>query len=231
MSRLKILMIVSSLNNTKCLYFPMDSPQEMINEIAEVSNTMKTILYKGIIETKQNKFTYQHYIPKNDDNEVEEIENQDRPVFFICSDKSCQDNKIEKVFKEIFDILNETNQKDSKITNETKTKIGKIFLKYQNINNIKESNTNDIKFGEIEELAGLDMKSRTNSTFFEISDTMNLNDPKKRSRLRNMENKKREEIENIKRWRKVKFFYLIISIILLMVTLLSIILLWNKTNN
>ena len=225
MSRLKILMIVSSLNNTRCLYFPMDSPQEMINEIAEVSNTMKTILYKGIIETKQNKFTYQHYIPKNDNKEVEEIENQDRPVFFICSDKSCQDNKIEKVFKEIFDILNDINQIDSKITNETKTKIGKIFLKYQNINNIKESNTNDIEFGVIEELTGLDMKSRTNSTFFEISDTMNLNDPKKRSRLRNMENKKREEIENIKRWRKVKCFYLFISIILLMLTIFSIILL------
>ena len=38
---------------------------------------MKTILYKGIFETNRNKFIYQHYIPKEINEEVEDIETQD----------------------------------------------------------------------------------------------------------------------------------------------------------
>ena len=221
MSRLKTLMIISSTNNSRSIYFPMDSPQEMINELEEVANRMKTVLYKGIIETQQNKFTYQHYIPKNDIKESDENETQDRPIIIISSDKSCKDNKIEKVFEEIFESLNELNQKNSKMSDEAKTKIGNIFLKYQNINEIKESNLKEIEFGTIEELTGFDTKSVSNSTFFDTSES--IADPKRRSRLRNMEKKKREEIENIKRWRKIKIVYLFISIILLILTIFSII--------
>ena len=46
MSRLKILMIVSSTNNERCHYFPIDSNQELINEIGEVSFRMKTVMNK-----------------------------------------------------------------------------------------------------------------------------------------------------------------------------------------
>ena len=221
---LKIMMIVSSSINSRCQYFPIDSTQELINEIAEVSQRMKTNLYKGIIETNRNKFTYQHYIPKDLKEDAENIDNQDYPVIFICSDKLYKDNKIEKIFKEIFEYLNGINQKDSVLTNETKTKIARIFLKYKNMNNIIENDTNEIEFGVIEEFTGFDLKSgNTISSNFEISDTMNLNDAKKRSRLRNMEKKRREEIENIKRWKKIKCIYLFISIILLICTLYSII--------
>ena len=221
---LKILMIVSSSNNSRSQYFPIDSPQDLINEIAEVSHRMKTNLYKGIIETNRNKFTYQHYIPKDINEDAENIENQEHPVISICSDKLYKDNKIENIFKEIFEYLNEINQKDSIITNETKTKIARIFLKYKNMNNIRENDTNETEFGVIEEFTGFDMKSGTTiSSNFEISDTMNLNDAKKRSRLRNMEKKRREDIENVKRWKKIKCIYLFISIILLIGTLYSII--------
>ena len=221
---LKIMMIVSSSINSRCQYFPIDSTQELINEIAEVSQRMKTNLYKGIIETNRNKFTYQHYIPKDLKEDTENIDNQDYPVIFICSDKLYKDNKIEKIFKEIFEYLNGINQKDSVLTNETKTKIARIFLKYKNMNNIIENDTNEIEFGVIEEFTGFDLKSgNTISSNFEISDTMNLNDAKKRSRLRNMEKKRREEIENVKTWKKIKCIYLFISIILLIGTLYSII--------
>ena len=222
---LKILMIVSSSNNSRCQYFPIDSPQDLINEIAEVSHRMKINLYKGIIETNRNKFTYQHYIPKDLINEDDEnIENQEHPVIFICSEKLYKDNKLEKVFKEIFEYLNEINQKDSALSNDAKTKIAKIFLKYKNMNNIKENDTNETEFGVIEEFIGFDIKSGTSTiSNIEVSDTMNLNDAKKRSRLRNMEKKRREEIENIKRWKKIKCIYLFISIILLICTLYSII--------
>ena len=220
---LKILMIVSSGNNNRCQYFPMDSPQELINEIAEVSNRMKTILSKGIIETNRNKFAYQHFLPKEINEENEDILAQDYPVIFICSDKLYQNNKIDLIFKEIFNCLNEKEQKNTKISNEEKTQIARIFLKYKKMNDIKESDSNETEFGVIEEFTGFDMKSFTTSSCYEASDTMNLNDPKKKSRMRNLEKKRRKEIENIKKWKKIKLIYLFISIILLIATIISII--------
>lgn len=222
---LKILMIGSSSNSNRYHYFPIDSTQDLINEIAEVSYRMKTVLYKGIVETNIHKFTYQHYIPKESAIEDEDAEIGDHPIIIICSDKSYKDNKIDMIFKEIFEGLNEINLKDAKITNEVKSKIAKVFLKYQNMNNIKENDINEAEFGVIEEFIGFDKTGSSSSRFYESSDT--INDPKKRSKLRNMEKKKREEIENLKKWRTVKCFYLFISIILLMATISSIFIFWN----
>lgn len=230
MSRLKIMMIVSSLNKSKSQYFPKDSPEELINEIAEVSNRMRTVLYKGIIETNINKFTYQHYTFEQNNEEEEEKEKKDYPIIFICSDKSCKDSKIENVFKEIFECLKKANQIDSKISNETKRDIAKIFLKYKNIETPKETNDKETEFGIFEENTGLNMTCES-STFFDISESINLNDSKKRYMLRNMEKKKRDEIENIKRWKKIKIFYLIISIILLLVAIASIPFAWKWAQN
>jgi len=215
MSKIKIMMIVSSLNNFRCQYFPMDSPQGLVNEIAEVSSRMKTSLNKGIIETNKNKFTFQHYISKENSNE-EEDEKKDNPVIFICSDLSYQDKKIEKIFNEMFECLKNVGQKDSKISNETKKNLAQIFLKYQDAND----NNKSTDFGVIEEYTGYDMSSGTSTSFFEISQT--LNDSKKKKKLKDIEKKRKEEIENIKRWKKVKILYLIISIILLLITILSI---------
>ena len=211
------MMIVSSLNNLRCQYFPMDSPQELINETAEVSSRMKSSLYKGIIETNKNKFTYQHYLSGENNNEEGEDEKKDNPVIFICSDLSYQDKKIEKIFGEMFECLKNVGQKDSKISIETKKQLAQIFLKYQNNNNSK-----DTDFGVIEEYTGFDMNPGSSTSFFEISQTMSLNDSKKRKKLRDIEKKRREEIENIKRWKKVKILYLIISIVLLLITLITI---------
>ncbi len=228
MSRLKIIMIVSTTNNIRPTFYPMDSPQDLLNEILEVANRMKTVINKGIIETRLNKFTYQQYIPSEEDDEgeeqIEKTENldiPDRPVIFICSDKSYKDIKLEKVFNEINEILNEVNQKNSKISQQTKSKIGKIFLKYQNMNEIRECDNKEIEFGTIEEMTGFNMKSVSNSTICDMTDT--ISDAKRRSKLRDMEKKKKEEIENVKRWRKIKIVYLFISIILLMLTIGSIV--------
>ena len=222
MPQLKILMIVSSSKNTRCQYFPPDASQELINEIGEVSNRMKIVLFKGIIETNINKFTYQHYISQEINMENEDEEIPEHPVICICSDKSYPDNKLEKIFKEINEKINESGQKDTKISNELKKIIGNIFIKYQDSNNIKEINNKEIEFGVIEEFIGFDNQSISGCSYFDSSDTLNTNDPKKRSRLRNIEKKKREEIENIIRWKKIKVIYLFISIILLMVTICSI---------
>ena len=184
---------------------------------------MKTILYKGIVETNRNKFAYQVYLPNEIDQDAEDIETRDYPVIFICSDKLYQNNKIEVIFQEIFKCLNEKGQKDTKITSEQKKEIARIFLKYKKMNDIKESDSNDTEFGVIEEFIGFDMKSGTTTSLYDASDTMNLTDPKKKSRFRNMAKKRREEIENIKKWKKIKCVYLFISIILLIGTIISII--------
>ena len=223
MSKIKIMMIVSSLNNFRCQYFPMDSPQELVNEIAEVSSRMKSSLYKGIIETNKNKFTYQHYISEENNNN-EENEKKDNPVIFICSDLSYQDKKIEKIFNEMFECLKNVGQKDSKISIETKKNLAQIFLKYQNVND----NNKNTEFGVIEEYTGFDMTSGSSTSFFEISQIMTLNDSKKKKKLKDIEKKRRNEIENIKRWKKVKILYLVISIVLLLVTILSIPLVLNR---
>ena len=218
MSKIKIMMIVSSLNNCRCQYFPMDSPQELINEIAEVSSRMKTSLYKGLIETNKNKYTYQHYISEENNNNEEEGERKDNPVIFICSDLSYQDKKIEKIFIEMFEYLKKIGQKDSKISIETKKNLAQIFLRHQNVTD----NNKDTEFGVIEEYTGCDMTSGTSSSFFEITQTISLNDSKKKKKLKDIEKKRRDEIENIKRWKKVKMLYLVISIVLLFITLISI---------
>ena len=224
MPSLNLLMIVSCSNNPRAYYFPNNSTQDLVNEVTEVSYRIKTILNKGIIETETYKITYEHYIPKESKDailEEEDNEIKDHPVIVICSDKFYQNNTIEKLFKEIVESLNRINQKDSNIAKEAKSKIAKIFLKYQNMNNIKESNIDDIEFGVIEEFIGLDKSESTSSRFYEISDTMT--DAKKRSKLRHLEKKKKEEIDNIKSWKKIKCCYLFINIILLMITIYLII--------
>ena len=233
MSRLNILMIVSSSNNSISYYFPKTSTQDLVNEIAEVSLRIKTIFNKGIIETDTYKCTYEHYIPKETKDfilEEEDNEIKDHPIIVIFSDKSYKNNIIEKLFKEIFESLNRINQKDSNISKEGKSQIAKIFLKYQNMNNIKESNNDDdIEFGVIEEFFGLEKSESTSSRFYEVTDS--LTDAKKRSKLRNMEKKKREEIDNIRSWKKIKCCYLFINIILLMITISLIFIFWNDLLN
>ena len=93
--------------------------------------------------------------------------------------------------------MNEINQKDSNISNEAKIKIAKIFLKYKNINVIKEKESNKNEFAVLEEILGFEKNSYTSSCY-EASDAMNIN-AKKRSWLRNLEKRRREEIGNIKR--------------------------------
>ena len=232
MSRLNILMIVSSSNNSISYYFPKMSTQDLVNEIAEVSLRIKTIFNKGIIETNTYKFAYEHYIPKESKDfilEEEDNEIKDHPVIVICSDRSYKNNIIEKLFKEIFESLNKIKQKDSNISKEGKSKIAKIFLKYQNMNNIKESNNDDTEFGVVEEFIGFDKSESTSTRFYEDTDTMT--DAKKRSKLRNMEKKKREEIDNIRSWKKIKCCYLFINIILLMVTISLIFIFWEDVSN
>ena len=60
---MKLLMLVNSSNDTMCEYFPIDSSQKLINEVHDLTNSIKNIPSQGSIETSQNKFFYRQYNP------------------------------------------------------------------------------------------------------------------------------------------------------------------------
>ena len=55
---MKLMMLVNSSNDNMCEYLPNDSPQKLINEVHDLTNSIKNIPSQGSIETSQNKFLY-----------------------------------------------------------------------------------------------------------------------------------------------------------------------------
>ena len=223
MSKMKMLMFVNTTSENLCEFLPSDSPQKLINELHDVSNSLKNIPSQGSIQTTQNKFVYRQFNPgeKNVKSKDEDI-----LVLFVCTDIKYKDTLISKFFDEAFKSLSLKSYSNFKLVPEAKTKIAKIFYKYQNENNINKEILDlekfNLDFGTLSEFTSLDIDTKKNNNSVSIYGLMESMDEKdsKRSHKGKGEIRVPIEITKIRKWRNLKCIFLFINLILIIVTIL-----------
>ena len=223
MSKMKMLMFVNTTSENLCEFLPSDSPQKLINELHDVSNSLKNIPSQGSIQTTQNKFVYRQFNPgeKNVKSKDEDI-----LVLFVCTDIKYKDTLISKFFDEAFKSLSLKSYANFKLVPEAKTKIAKIFYKYQNENNINKEILDlekfNLDFGTLSEFTSLDIDTKKTNNSVSIYGLMESMDEKdsKRSHKGKGEIRVPIEITKIRKWRNLKCIFLFINLILIIVTIL-----------
>lgn len=226
---MKMMMIVNSSNENICDYYPSDSPQKLVNELHDVTNGFKNILSKGNIETATNKFNFMQYIPLSNNKNTDE----DKLVIFICSEKNFKDTTIDTFFNKSIEILEKSNYDHYKINEDTKINLAKLFLMYQDCNDVKSQNTNwdtySFDYGSINEFTSLGLNPKhKESLIYGLSETIDEKELKKINRSLMSERSNPVEMEKIKQWKKLKCVYLAIDILLLVAAVISLSIIINK---
>ena len=230
---MKMLMFVNTTNENLCEFLPSDSPQKLINELHDVSNSIKNIPSQGSIQTTQNKFVYRQYNPgkKNVNSKEEDI-----LVLFVVTDIKYKDNLISKFFDEAFKSLSLKSYSNFKLLPEAKTKIAKIFYKYQNENNINEEVLDlekcNLDYGTLSEFTSLDIdtkKTNNSVSIYGLMESIDEKEPKKTPKGKG-EIRVPIEITKIRKWRNLKCIFLFINIILIVITVLLFYLFIGKSD-
>lgn len=217
MSKMKMMMIVNSSNDNLCEYLPNDSPQYLMNELKDLTNSLKNIPSQGSTETLKNKFVYRQYSPNKNFSKEE-----DQLVIFICCDLSFKDNIITKFFDEIQENFSNNSYKGFKLDPDTKKIIAKTFYKYHDSNNINKEITDwkkyNLEFATLREYTSLDIDTKKTSqslSIYGIIDSMDEKDISKINKGTNGAIRLPIEVSKIKKWKTLKCFLLIINIILI----------------
>ena len=223
MSKMKMLMFVNTTSENLCEFLPSDSPQKLINELHDVSNSLKNIPSQGSIQTTQNKFVYRQFNPGKN---YAKSKDEDILVLFVCTDIKYKDTLISKFFDEAFKSLSLKSYANFKLVPEAKTKIAKIFYKYQNENNINKEILDlekfNLDFGTLSEFTSLDIDTKKTNNSVSIYGLMESMDEKdsKRGHKGKGEIRVPIEITKIRKWRNLKCIFLFINLILIIVTIL-----------
>ena len=223
MSKMKMIMLVNTTNENLCEFLPNDAPQKLINELHDVSNSLKNIPSQGCIQTTQNKFFYRQFNPEK---KIISSKEEDVLVLFACTDIKYKDNMVSKFFDEAFNALTLKSYSNFKLVPEAKTKIAKVFYKYQSQDNINKEildlENNNLEFGTINEFTSLDIdtKKRTHSvSMYGLMDSIDEKDLKKDSKG-NGEVRVPIEVTKIRKWRTLKCIFLFINLIMIGLTVL-----------
>ena len=218
---MKMMMIVNSSNDNLCEYLPNDSPQDLMNELKDIANSLKNIPSQGSTQTTKNKFSYRQYSPNK--NFAKE---EDKLVIFICCDLSYKDNIITKFFDEIQKNFSNNSYKSFKLAPETKKIIAKIFYKYQDSNNINKEITDwknyNLEYATVREYTSLDIdtkKTTQSLSIYGIIDSMDEKDISKVNKGTNGSIRVPIEVSRIKKWKTLKCFFLFINIILIVLAI------------
>ena len=223
MSKMKMLMLVNTTSENLCEFLPSDSPQKLINELHDVSNSLKNIPSQGSIQTTQNKFVYRQFNPGKN---YAKSKDEDVLVLFVCTDIKYKDTLISKFFDEAFKSLSLKSYANFKLVPEAKTKIAKIFYKYQIENNINKEILDlekfNLDFGTLSEFTSLNIDTKKANNSVSIYGLMESIDEKdsKRSHKGKGEIRVPIEITKIRKWRNLKCIFLFINLILIVVTIL-----------
>ena len=217
MSKMKMLMIVNSSNDNICEYLPNDSPQDLMNELKDLTNSLKNIPSQGITETIKNKFAYRQYSP----NKIFS-KDEDKCVIFICCDLAFKDSIINKFFDEIQKNFSNNSYKNFKLNPETKKIIAKTFYKYSDSNNINKEITDwkkyNLEFATVREYTSLDIdtkKTTQSLSIYGIIDSMDEKDISKVNKGTNGSIRVPIEVSKLRKWKILKCFFLFINIILI----------------
>jgi len=223
MSKMKLIMFVNTSNENLCEFLPNNSPQKLVNELHDVSNTLKNIPSQGCIQTTQNKYFYKQYNPEKNIKSKEE----DMLVLFVCTDIKYKDNLVSKFFDEAFNSLSLKSYQNFKLVPEAKTKIAKIFYKYQNQDNINNEILDvekfSLDFGTISEFTSLDIDTKKTSnsvSIYGLMESMDEKDSKREKQGPNGEIRVPIEITKIRKWRNLKCIFLFINIAMIIITIL-----------
>ena len=223
MSKMKLIMFVNTSNENLCEFLPNDSPQKLVNELHDVTNTLKNIPSQGCIQTTQNKYFYKQYNPGKNIKSKEE----DMLVLFVCTDIKYKDNLVSKFFDEAFNSLSLKSYQNFKLVPEAKTKIAKIFYKYQNQDNINNEILDvekfNLDFGTISEFTSLDIdtkKTNNSVSIYGLMESMDEKDSKREKQGPNGEIRVPIEITKIRKWRNLKCIFLFINIAMIIITIL-----------
>ena len=224
MSKFHLMMIVSTLNDSLYQYYPKDSNPDLINEMKDVVNRMKTVIHKGLIQTKTKNFYYRGYLEEKYYLNENFSYDEDRPVIFICTDKLYKEKIIDKFYDELFKIISNQNMSASfSYSNEIKNNLALVYEKYKDMNEnstIGGSESGNLEFGVINENNSNNLSKNTISETSETSEIFENNIYKRKQR-RGREIQKKQEIENIIKWKNVKCFYLVLNSILLILVILA----------
>jgi len=219
---MKMMMLVNSSNDNLCEYLPNYSPQNLINEVHDLANSIKNIPSQGSIETSKNKFIYRQYNPTKKISKEE-----DKLVIFICCDLNYKDDIINKFIYKVFELINTNNYKNYKLNSGTKKSIAKLFYKYQYENSIdteiKDWKDYSLEFGTLREITNFDIDTRkTNQSIsiYGILDSMDEKDVTKFSKGTNGEIRIPIEASRIKKWKNLKCVFLFINFILLVAVII-----------
>ena len=233
MSKMKMMMIVNSSNDNLCEYLPNDSPQDLMNEIKDIANSLKNIPSQGSTQTTKNKFSYRQYSPNK--NFAKE---EDKLVIFICCDLSYKDNIITKFFDEIQKNFSNNSYKSFKLAPETKKIIAKIFYKYQDSNNINREITDwknyNLEYATVREYTSLDIdtkKTTQSLSIYGIIDSMDEKDISKVNKGTNGSIRVPIEVSRIKKWKTLKCFFLFINIILIVLAIFFVLYIIGQPEN
>ena len=217
MSMMKMMMIVNSSNDNLCEYLPNDSPQDLMNDLKDITNSLKNIPSQGSTETIKNKFVYRQYSPNK--NFAKE---EDKLVIFICCDLAFKDNIITKFFDEIQQNLSINSYKNFKLNPEVKKIIAKTFYKYQDSNNINKEITDwknyNLEYATLREYTNLDIETKKTTqslSIYGMIDSMDEKDISKVNKRTNGSIRVPIEVSRIKKWKILKYFFLFINIILI----------------
>ena len=209
-------------NENLCEFLPNDSPQKLINELHDVSNSLKNIPSQGSIQTTQNKFVYRQFNPEKKNSRST---NEDILVLFVCTDIKYKDILISKFFDEAFKSLSLKSYENFKLAPEAKANIAKIFYKYQNENNtnkeIIDLENYNLDFGTLSEFTSLDIdtkKTNNSVSIYGLLESIDEKDSKRRNKGKKV--KVPIEITKIRKWRNLKCVFLFINLILIIVTCL-----------
>ena len=223
MSKMKMIMLVNSANESLCEFLPNDSPQKLISELHDVSIALKRIPSKGCIQTTQNKFVYKQYNPSRKNTKSKE---EDVLVIFICTELKYKDKLISKFFDEVFNSLSLNSYSNYKLNTQVKKKIGNIFYKYQDENNINKENIiierDNLEFGTLNDFTSLDIDSkRTNNSIsiYGLIESMDEKDAKTLHKGDKGEIRVPLEISKVKKWKTLKCIFLFINIMLIALTI------------
>ena len=232
MSKMKLIMFVNTSNENLCEFLPHDSPQKLVNELHDITNSLKNIPSQGCIQTTQNKFFYRQFNPGKSLKSKEE----DILVLFVCTDIKYKDNLVSKFFDEAFNSLSLKSYSNFKLVPEAKINIAKIFYKYKNQDNINKEILDlekfNLDFGTISEFTSLDIDSKKTNNSVSIYGLMESIDEKdsKREKLgQNGEIRVPIEITKIRKWRNLKCIFLFIKIVMIIIAVLLFYYLLGKT--
>ena len=234
MQNLKLILILNTSSNEVCEYYPRNTSLEFLDETKTLMSSFKGGFTQGSVQTKENIYYYYTFLPKKNDLITE---NDDHCFIVLVTSIGYDEKLIKKFYSTLKSQLNETSYSNYKLSKEARHLLIKLFLSYQkdNINDINNTlseiePTEDFNSFNYNYLSNKDEqtvdynKESTNK----IKGYSTLDDEHIFSDKNPYGIKDKNEIAKILYWRKAKIVLTLIFVTLVIVSFISIPILFKR---